>query len=266
MARPPAGGAELRKGKTLIELAAEREAALTGRKQGRRPSVSKFTELLGQQNGQQGPPPGTDFVTVKPDGKIVRADGKPVEEVTPEDEEMPPLADTILMSFPLSALHCLLSYVAMQQYAMEVDYSTLFLRSGLVAFPLLTFVVHFAHGHVISFEPFKKLYRRKAKGKGRVFKPGEKMDIPQPGAAKQFLQIIFPMVPQTFCYLPIAIYFGMQLVQTTNEKTYYANMKKAPSQGTIWVWAIVEMGLGPSILAFVVPLLWGIYVKGYRFW
>ncbi|KAI5305587.1 hypothetical protein KEM56_003960, partial [Ascosphaera pollenicola] len=160
LAPPPPSGQHDRKGKTLIELAAEKQAASAAQK-----GKSMKTELL----------------KVGPDGKILKDDGTAVpSEAQPVDEAMPPLPDTILTSFPLAAVHLILSYVAMLQYAEDVDYAGLFIRSGVIAFPILTLIIHFAHGHIISFEPLKKLYKRPAKGKGRMFKPGEKYTVPEP--------------------------------------------------------------------------------------
>lgn len=258
LAPPPASGQHNRQGKTLIELAAERQAALAAERE-------KSTKAADpKQKGK------TEYVKVGPDGKIIREDGTalPSEEEA-VDEEMPPLPDTILTSFPLAAVHLILSYVAMLQYAEDVDYPGLFIRSGVIAFPTLTLVIHFAHGHIISFEPLKKLYKRPAKGKGRMFKPGEKYEPPEPTfwqRVSKVFQIFFPLTPKTFFFLPFAIFFGVKLIKTTNEKFYYANMKTAPSLGTLWVWAIVELGVGPALLAFVIPVTWAYYFKGYTLW
>ncbi|KAI5291016.1 hypothetical protein KEM52_000286, partial [Ascosphaera acerosa] len=273
LAKPPAASQRTPNGKTLIELAAEREAALRAQSQGASASASTRARARARD------PVDTEFVKVDENGNIVRGDGTTLAPETPGDapaieEEMPPLPDTILYSFPLSAMHLILSYVAMLQYAEDVDYPALFIRSGLVVFPILTLVIHFAHGHIVSFEPLKALYKRKpAKGKGRMFKPGEKFQQAEPTRAQRVwrasavaLRAFFPLTPQTFVYLPLAIGFGAKLIQTTNEKFYYANMRTAPSLGTLWVWAVIELGFGPAVLAFIVPVCWAKYHKGYALW
>ncbi|KAI5290306.1 hypothetical protein KEM54_001901 [Ascosphaera aggregata] len=263
MQAPPPSGRNNPKGKTLIELAAEREAALRA-KMGK-PAISSPAV----------PKDKTEFLKIGPDGKIVREDGTALpSEKEQIDEEMPPLPDTILLSFPLAAIHLILSYVAMLQYAEDLDYAALFIRSGIIAFPTLTLAIHFAHGHIISFEPLKRLYKWKpAKGKGRMFKPGEKYEELQPTLLQQIwsstlrvCQALLPLTPNTFIFLPLAVYFGARLIQTTNEKLYYANMKTAPSLGTLWVWAIIELRVGPAIIAFIIPIYWAKYYKHYALW
>lgn len=62
--------------------------------------------------------------------------------------------------------------------------------------------------------------------------------------------------------LVIANAAGCYLIQLTNDKGYYAVMKNAPSLGTLWVWAILELGLLGAVLGVLGP---GVYAwkKGY---
>lgn len=271
------------KGKTLYELAAEREAELF-------PSSSKSTSSALPRSRE------TEFVNILPSGELsharpassgtksspttestsqrsspeagnprvtkLNARGPDAEEEEGEEEEeegdetLVPLADTILTSLPLCTLHFTLAYLAAHQFAQEIEFGKLFWDSAMIAFPSLTFMIHLAHGHIISFEMFDRLLWGRGKNT-RNITPGSKITF------SSLLRLIFPPAPHTFFYLPLAFYLGFRLIVITNDSGYYAVMKKAPSVGTLWVWCVLEMSPAASVLALVLPICYGILWKGY---
>ncbi|KAL9623732.1 MAG: hypothetical protein Q9160_001962 [Pyrenula sp. 1 TL-2023] len=153
---------------------------------------------------------------------------------------LPPLLDTLLTSLTLTLLHFTLSLLSAHQYALSIPFLQLFLTSLLLALPVLTFLVHLAHGHVV-----------------RV--PYLTPPNPSPSnnaAAPLALQAVF---------LLTATVSGCRLISVTNEAGYYAVMKKAPPIGVLWVWSVMEMGLGGAVAGVVGP---GVYAWwwGYRIW
>ncbi|EDN05965.1 hypothetical protein I7I51_06346 [Histoplasma capsulatum] len=61
----------------------------------------------------------------------------------------------------------------------------------------------------------------------------------------------------------MALFFGGRLIAMTNEASYYAVMKKTPSVGTLWVWAVLELSLVPAIFGVLTPICWAVLYKGY---
>ena len=156
------------------------------------------------------------------------------------DQPLPSFLDTLLLSFPLTTLHLTLAYLAAHQYADEIQLRRLLKESALIAFPTLTFLIHLAHGHIISFS-LARNHKRKS----------------------HFPTSLSPPSLRTFSFLFVAIYLGGKLIAITNNEPYYAVMKKAPAIGTLWVWAILEMPLGAAVLGALGPLGWGALWMGY---
>jgi hypothetical protein len=260
--------------KTLYEIAAERQAELSS-SEGATSSCG-IPGLASQETK-------TEFVKISPSGEVSRFDpsGSPASgngvwaPGMGADEPIPPLPNTILLSLPLSILHFTLSFLAAHQYAQEIPTRKLALDTLLVAFPVLTFVIHFAHGHVISFKRFKFNYRgdsgqdkKRKEKKEKKNKEDAKDTVPDTAnkTNKLFtsaLRSLFPPSPRTFVFLPVATLLGAHLVSLTNEASYYAVMKRAPAIGTLWVWCVLEMSLGPAVLGLVGPVGWGVLWKGY---
>lgn len=120
---------------------------------------------------------------------------------------------------------------------------------------MLTFVVHLAHGHIISFS------RRKGKRKP-VVKP---KDVSASSVISEALIGDLFTARTLLFFLPLAIVLGGTLVQTTNQAGYYAVMKRAPSIGTMWVWCVLEISSPlAALVALLVPLGWGVGVMGYK--
>lgn len=263
------------KGKTLFELAAEREAELF-------PSSSKATSSSASRSRE------TEFVNILPSGELShprpsssgtnssapttsesqrsspevensRSAKLNARELDPEEEDLPipPLPDTILTSLPLCALHFTLSFLAAHQFAEEIEIGKLLWDSAIIGFPLLTFMVHLAHGHIVSFKLLDKI--RWGKGNNtRNISASPKITL------TSLLRLIFPPAPGTLFFLPLAFFLGFRLIVITNDSGYYAVMKKAPSVGTLWVWCVLEMSPGAAMLALVLPVGYGILWQGYN--
>ncbi|EEH40461.1 hypothetical protein PAAG_02516 [Paracoccidioides lutzii Pb01] len=249
------------KARTLYEIAAEREAELKG--------IRPKEDLK--------PPSGTEFVTISPSGEISRVDD-PSELSTknqsntsapPGDEAdvnapIPPLPDTIFISMPLSVLHFTLSFLAAHQYAQEIPLQTLLRESAFVSFPTLTFLIHLAHGHIISFDIFNSRGKEEQRRNGKNGDPTRQDSTNDDTTAmEKIFKALFPPSAKSIIFVPVACFLGGRLIAITNEASYYAVMKKAPSLGTLWVWLVLELSLIPALLAVLVPIGWAVLFKGY---
>ncbi|KAL6238549.1 hypothetical protein BDW75DRAFT_13720 [Aspergillus navahoensis] len=255
LARPPQKDASKsqKNGKTLVDLIAERQGELEGK-----------MSISGSKKGVE-----TTYVTIDPKtGEISPFDeathasigtgqghssGENATDENPGGNPIPPLIDTILLSFPLTVLHLTLGYLAAHQYAQSINLPSLFRNSGFVAFPMLTLLVHLAHGHIVNF--------RRGQSESEVISlfpwHSEKLSF-------AFLRkLLFPPSLKTLVFLPGAVILGNKLMAMTNEDAYYAVMKQAPAIGTLWVWCILEIPVGAAVLGALGPLAWGVWWKGY---
>ena len=212
LARPPSSSSTNLKTKTLYEIAAERQAKLA-------PHGQPFPQNADQSN-ESPLVRATKFVTLSPDGAISDL------FVT---EPPNPILDTLLLSFPLSCLHFTLSFLAAHQYAQQdlISLSALLKQTSLVAFPTLTLLIHFFHGHALS-----------------VTRNTANLSLKFRAATRLALQVLYVIIANTA---------GCYLIYLTNDKGYYAVMKRAPAIGTLWVWCIIEMGLLGSLAGVVGP-------------
>ncbi|KAL5343078.1 hypothetical protein BJX70DRAFT_206951 [Aspergillus crustosus] len=256
LARPPQN--DRAKGKqnerTLVDIIAEKQIQSGGL------STKKGIETkyvtIDPNTGELAPfdearVPGTLTGTAQ-EGPRVR-EVEPEKEEPKDDEPIPPLIDTLLLSVPLTVLHLTLSYLAAHQYAQEIELNTLFRNSSFVALPSLTLLIHLAHGHIFSF------HRGQSEPETISLFPWhpEKLSI-------SFLRkLLFPPSLKTIIFLPGAVILGSKLIAMTNEDTYYAVMKQAPAVGTLWVLCILEISVGAAVLGALGPLIWGVWWKGY---
>jgi hypothetical protein len=258
--------------KTLYDIIAERQNGLNPSKPSS--TIPEGAKIIPESVG-------TRFVTVDEAGNLVDTDGdisnhlsanatprkaqkgKPVTGKAQKEDEseviidkpLPPFLDTILLSLPLTTLHLTLGYLAAHQYAETIDLPKLFKDSITTAFPLLTFFVHLAHGHIISF---KSKSGTKTQAEPTLFPlTSDKLTF-------SFLwKLIFPPALRTFVFLPVAVLLGAHLIAITNGEPYYAVMKKAPAVGTIWIWSILELSFGAAVIGALGPLVWGAWWMGY---
>ncbi|KAF4765830.1 hypothetical protein N7455_004677 [Penicillium solitum] len=261
--------------RTLYDIIAERQNGLHQKKGAIPASVE--AQGIPSQSG------GTRFVTVDASGELVDTDGdisshlsnpsqkntknkntqkgtngttlKQSDSESEPDKPLPPFLDTILLSLPLTTLHLTLGYLAAHQYAESIDLPKLFKESVTIAFPLLTFFVHLAHGHIISF----KKRNSKAEPTSLYLFP-----LTRDKLTFSFLRrLVFPPTLKTLVFLPLSALLGAHLIAITNGEPYYAVMKKAPAVGTIWIWCILELSFGAAVLGALGPLIWGVWWMGY---
>ncbi|KAF7125387.1 hypothetical protein CNMCM5793_001565 [Aspergillus hiratsukae] len=249
------------RGKTLVELIAERQNEILGK----------------EQRGTAKSGPETQFMTVDPlSGKISQFNpsmlpkeqsdegdraGPATEDSQTEpgtaddgiDAPIPPLIDTLLLSVPLTTLHLTLAYLAAHQYAQTIELEKLLRESAFVAFPMLTFLIHLAHGHIVS------MHRGNTKQEKISLFPWSQDNLTLSFVRK----LLFPPSLRTMAFLPVAVLLGSKLMTMTNEDPYYAVMKRAPAIGTLWVWSILEIPVGAAALGALGPLIWGVWWKGY---
>lgn len=247
---PPADSSRSKqKGKTLLEIATERQKDLLSCKSKNGVSTPATLNLTTE-------PAETQFLQISESGEVSHfnpedADsisaGQPSSQRSDPEVPPPPLIDTVLLSLPLAAVHFTLAFLAAHQYAQNIPVGQLVRESAIVAFPILTFLIHFAHGHIISF------------GSGRILH--HKMLKP---TARNITIYLVPTLRTAF-FLPLAIYLGISLVLITNESPYYAVMKRAPAIGTLWVWCVLEMSVGAALLGVLCPIGWGMLWRGYKF-
>ncbi|KAF7530626.1 hypothetical protein PCG10_000135 [Penicillium crustosum] len=261
--------------RTLYDIIAERQSGLHQKKGAIPASVE--AQGIPSQSG------GTRFVTVDASGELVDTDGdisshlsnpsqkntknkngqkstkdttlKQSDSESETDKPLPPFLDTILLSLPLTTLHLTLGYLAAHQYAESIDLPKLFKESVTTAFPLLTFFIHLAHGHIISF----KKRNSKAEPDHLYLLP-----LTRDKLTFSFLRrLVFPPTLKTLVFLPLSALLGAHLIAITNGEPYYAVMKKAPAVGTIWIWCILELSFGAAVLGALGPLIWGVWWMGY---
>lgn len=201
--------------KTLYELASERQAALSGKS-------TTQTVVPSKENVVN--------VAIGPNGEIRSLDGSALPDQAAVVTDSPWL-DTLLLAISLSALHFTLEALTIHQYADELNWTHVFWHTVLKAFPILTLLIHFMHGHLVSV-------------------PMSKEVADAVGGVKQLV------------FLAVANVTGCYLIYLTNDEGYMAVMKNAPSIGTVWVWSIIELGLLGALLGVAGPGIYA-YYRGY---
>jgi hypothetical protein len=189
-----------RQAKTLYEIAAERQAELA-------PHGKPFPKATKLANA---------------------AAPEPAPNPPPQAEALPPLLDTLLLSFPLTSLHFTLTFLTHHQYAPADHLSLLSLlqQSLLVAFPTLTLLIHTAHGHALPTSTITSTAISTA-----------------------------TKLAQQLAFIITANIAGCYLIYLTNDRGYYAVMKRAPAIGTLWVWCVIELGLMGALAGVAGPAL-----------
>ncbi|KAJ5651001.1 uncharacterized protein N7484_004724 [Penicillium longicatenatum] len=262
--------------RTLYDIIEERQNELRGQIAG-----SKAIPASTRKTRQSAQSTGTRFVTVDASGALVETDGdisseivkntggqniphsggakpkdKNDEDDSETDEPLPPFLDTVLLSVPLTTLHLTLAYLAAYMYAESTNVPRLVKDAVTTTFPLLTFLVHFIHGHIVSFRLPRWSFLNP--------QPVYLLPLTRDKFTFSFLRrLILPPTLRTIVFLPVAVTLGMHLITITNEQPNYAVMKKAPAYGTVWIWCILEMTFGPAVLGSLGPLIWGVWWMGY---
>jgi hypothetical protein len=178
------------------------------------------------------------YVKITPDGKTVDVtENGEVVKPHDDDDEAGPVLDTLFLASSLSALHFTLDVLTVHQYAEQLRLPPIFLNTLLVVFPTLFFLVHLLHGH---------------------------LPLLSSAALSERTRNIFSLFQQGL-FIITANVAGCYLIHLTNDKGYYAVMKKAPSVGTIWVWSVLELGLIGSLAGVTGPGIFAWYY-GHSIW
>lgn len=217
---PPSNPSEAKR-MTLYEIAAERQAELAHNGQ-------PFPKTANQTDSSESSI-AAKFVTLFPSADISTT--TPTDALfsdTPATDLPNAILDTLLLSIPLSTLHFTLSFLTAHQYAQQdlVSIQALLKQTALVACPTLTLLIHIFHGHAIPFTLTTK-------------------SSPSTRAATRLALQVF--------YVIVANVAGCYLIYLTNDKGYYAVMKRAPAIGTLWVWCIIELGLLGALAGVLGP-------------
>lgn len=230
-------------------------------------NVKTLLEIAAERHATSGKPQ-TEFIHVTPSGKILGTEKlaspststesttQSEDEATDDDAAIPPLPDTVFLSLPLSAVYFTLSFLAAHQYAQSIPVKQLLRDTTFIAFPVLTFLIHFAHGHIISFNSLDVLNRRLI--------PKDFSSTGQTISGRvSIVKSLFALTARNVIFCALAVTLGMRLIAMTNDGSYYAVMKRAPSVGTLWVWCVLELSVGPAMLGLLVPVVWAVGWKGY---
>ncbi|KAL3472998.1 hypothetical protein BJX99DRAFT_204352 [Aspergillus californicus] len=239
--------------RTLVDMIAERQGEL-GKIAGSKGTETKYV-TVDPETGDIFPFDGTGLVSA---GKSqasteVVSNANQTEDQHEDDNPLSPIIDTLLLSIPLTVLHLTLGYLAAHQYAQKIELGALFRNSALLAFPMLTLLIHLSHGHIVSFN------RGQAEAEDISLFPWHSSKL----SFSFMRKLVFPPSFKTMVFLPAAILLGSKLIVMTNQETYYAVMKRAPAIGTLWVWCILEIPVGAAALGALAPLLWGVWWEGY---
>lgn len=272
-----------KKTQTLYDVIAERQGELSSQIEEK---SKRQCRTAGGGTSKKTSPLKSQFVTVDESGNIVPVDGSVDDgrgdieaskldahsgasghtkdnggNNDDDDGSLMPMFDTLLQSVTLASLHCTLGILAAQQYAQEIPIKRLLRESILVAFPLLTLLVHIAHGHVIAFGNGPRGGKAM---KGQQDDAGPLFPLTRDKLSISLLRrLVLPRFLQIGAFLVAAVFLGNKLITMTNEDGYYAVMKRAPSIGTLWVWSILELPLSAAVVGAVAPLGWGLFWKGY---
>lgn len=181
-------------------------------------AAEKQAALMPNERAFETSPDSTNVVKVQigPDGKV-----SPLKD-TKSEEEVNPWLDTLLLASSLSALHFTLETLTIHQYAEELRFKPIFMHTIFLAFPTLAFLIHLLHGNFLTLTLSDR--------------------------TREVLQ-----AGQVLMFLTMANLAGCYLIHLTNDKGYMAVMKNAPSVGTVWVWAVLELGLVGAIAGVVGP-------------
>ncbi|EXJ84217.1 hypothetical protein A1O3_04884 [Capronia epimyces CBS 606.96] len=131
LARPDPSQSNPRRGKTLLEIAAERQAQLD-------PRYRYDKDAFHPQNVVQ--------VKIGEDGRVLHDDpSAPSSDAAVET----PWLDTLLLAVSLSAIHFTLETLTVHQYAQELRFPPIIRRTLFVAFPVLTAMIALFHGQLL---------------------------------------------------------------------------------------------------------------------
>lgn len=129
-----------------------------------------------------------------------------------------PMLLAILYGVTLTSLNLTLDILVWHQYSQDYPYAALIFRNLATTLPILLLLVFVFHSTWFGIARFPLLR-----------------------------QLLF------FC---AALASGMYAVWQSNEGTYLAVMKKVPPAGTLWVWAVLEMGAAGGASSLIIVAIW----------
>ncbi|SPO03084.1 uncharacterized protein DNG_05765 [Cephalotrichum gorgonifer] len=140
--------------------------------------------------------------------------------------------DALLWTGTLASVHFTLDVLVQHQYASDIEWNRVVLRSGQ-AFLVFLLLIYALHPHRSSPNPIPLLPRR------------------------------YQHLVSQAGFLATSVAAGSYLFHLTNTSGYMAVMKRAPTVGCLWLWGVVELDLGLSLLSV---LLTGAFVfsRGYK--
>ncbi|KAK7936718.1 uncharacterized protein PG986_015156 [Apiospora aurea] len=135
--------------------------------------------------------------------------------------------EALLWSVSLCTLHFTLDVLVQQQYAVELEWHTIIIRTlrALLVFTPLFYILH-----------------------------------PHPSSPT-----LVPVVPKRYqepirqtIFFAVSVAAGCHLIKITNTYGYISVMKRSPPLGCLWVWSVIELNLLPATASVVIALayLW----------
>ncbi|CRK15571.1 hypothetical protein BN1708_002784 [Verticillium longisporum] len=152
------------------------------------------------------------------------ADADDTGELSPQAER---IMDSLLWTVSLAMLHFTLDVVVQHQYGIDIDWHAIILRA-LQAFAALLVLFYVLHAH-----------------------PSKPAFVPR-------LPLRYQDPLRQLIFFTMSVTAGCYLIYITNTFGYLAVMKKAPTLGCLWVWAVIELPLGPAAASLVIcaAFLW----------
>ncbi|KAL2753000.1 hypothetical protein ACRALDRAFT_2112647 [Sodiomyces alcalophilus JCM 7366] len=156
------------------------------------------------------------------DGEDEDEDDEPV--LSPRVERV---MEAILWGVSLAMLHFTLDVLVQHQYGMEINWADIVVRTGQ-AFVVLLALFYVLHPHYSNPDLIPGLPRR--------FQDSTRQAI----------------------FFATSVGAGCYLIYLTNTYGYLAVLKRAPTLGCLWVWAVIELPLVPAVgsLAVCGLFLW----------
>lgn len=212
------------KGKTLYDLAAEREAEL------RKEATIRQAELDAKRAKESGSMPYPMPSARGDDGRVE------------EDEELlGRFGHAVVLTFTLALLHFTLDVLVYHQYAQDIEWNAIFKRtfSTLPVLFLLTYILSSPSStspSTFSISPKGILTRGGNSTKDKLVHVGRQV-------------LFFGCNVAAGCYmLHVGTRYG-----------YFAVMKRAPPVGTLWVWSVIESELLLGVAGLAITAFYGWY-------
>lgn len=165
--------------------------------------------------------------------------------------------DTLLYAVCLAMLHFTLDFLVQHQFAMEIEYRKIVERAVQALMGVCP-----SEFHMLSEADTPSFARTHNTGalltmfylSQLVFAALVHALHPHPANAT-----LSPVVPQKYqnglrqaIFFATSVSVGSYLIYITNKYSYLAVLKRSPPLGCLWVWSVLEMDLGLSVLSLVI--------------